>query len=214
LKLEEGPKDCWAALEGCASGDMSVGGAAITPMLSTVSKSTQEAKATEWNPPPGNIGLRLGLGFATDPLLLRAGAPVVPAAPGLAPLLPFPDLLAPAPALPSCPSLLIECGFDGTNPVVSLRRFIMLAGVTGAMFGLTEVDPDALMVVEEDAEETELVGFVAGGAGGGIERSTGEGVSFDVRNGVGPVPRVAGVDVDEEVDEFEGPLRLGCETEG
>ena len=69
----------------------------------------------------------------------------------------------------------------------------MLAGVMGAIFGLAVQDADPLRVDEEDMED-------AGGAGGGMERSTGEGVSpIGVKNcAAEPVPCMAGVDVAED----------------
>ena len=173
------------------------------------------------NEPPGSIGFRFGLilGLAIDPLLPRVAMPValvVRVIPVLAALLPLPDFLTP---MLSSPSWVSVGEFAGMSPVESLPvRFMMLAGVTGAMFGLTEVDPDALKVVEDDADEMDVLAsgtvFVAGGAGGGMERSTGEGVSLlATRNGDGPVPFTTGVEVREEV-EVEGPLRPEYETEG
>jgi hypothetical protein len=158
----------------------------------------------EYNAPPGNNGFRFGLnpGLAVDPLLPRVGA----FAPGLATALFLVGCFRPAPAVfASFFSKADMLSVAGPRPVVSLRKFRMLAGVMGAMSGLTEADADSLVNVVEDDDDDVVAwvfcsGLAAGGAGGGIERSTGDGVSFGgAKYASVPefVPRVAGVEVAE-----------------
>jgi hypothetical protein len=56
----------------------------------------------------------------------------------------------------------------------SRPRFMMLAGVTGVSVGLVCGEDDTLLSTEVDEEGTKET---EGSSGGGIERSTGEGVS-------------------------------------
>lgn len=81
-----------------------------------------------------------------DPLLPRTAADLATT------LLLFIDFHPGAPAVSSFFSVSVIFAI-GIKPVVSLRKFKMVAGVIGAILGLTEFDPDPLRVLEDDADD-------------------------------------------------------------